>query len=180
MKKSVGLVLGCVCGLLMLVGGTVSIEDTVQALPFNDDMVHNQLKPGMVVRPPVPGTVAKGDLYIENVESKEDALNLKNPKKADALSVERGKRLFAVNCYSCHGIPRKEGWQPGPVGKYLPGPNLADALYDTDDSDGSSRSDGNIFGTIYFGNLIMPRVGWKLRSTEAWDVINYIRSVQNK
>lgn len=140
------------------------------ALPFNDDMVENQLSTGQVMRPNPEGSIPLGSLKYK-LDTKEEAEALTNPVAADEYSIQRGKRLFKVNCSACHGEISTTEHKPSVAGKFMGAPNIADALY-------TSRTDGNIYKTIHFGNIIMPAVGWKLSPQETWDIINYVRSAQ--
>lgn len=148
------------------------------ALPFNDDMVNSPVLTGKIMRPAPDGSISVGSLG-SHLASREEALKLSNPIKGDKTSTLNGKRLFQVNCTPCHGDIESNPYVPGPVAKFLPGPNLSAAMYH-DKAEG--RTDGSIFGTIHFGSIsgLMPAVGWKLSRTEHWDVVNYIRSVQAK
>jgi mono/diheme cytochrome c family protein len=145
-------------------------------LPFNDDMVSNPMKTGRVMRPLPSGSVSEGSSQYR-VETREDALKLTNPNKGDKFSIASGKRLFSVNCSPCHGDMESKPWKPGAVTQFVGAPNISLAMYH-DKPDG--RTDGSIYGTIRFGSLsgLMPRIGYKLSPTEHWDIINYVRSVQ--
>ena len=147
------------------------------ALPFNDDMVDNPMKTGRVMRPLPEGSLSDGSSTY-HVATRDEALKLSNPGKVDEISVANGKRLFAVNCTPCHGDIASNPYKPGTVAKFLPGPNLSMDLY-KDKPDG--RTDGSIYGTIHFGSIsgLMPALGWKFSPTEHWDMINYIRKIQD-
>jgi mono/diheme cytochrome c family protein len=152
---------------------------TVRALPFNDDMVSNQMRTGVVMRQKMADSIPVGSLDY-HFAKKEDTFGLVNPKKGEADSSARGKRLFAVNCFPCHGDISAEPYQPGPVSQFMPGPNLAADEYSEKPANSAlpGRSDGQIFGTIDFGNVLMPALGWKISPSEHWDIINYVRQVQ--
>jgi mono/diheme cytochrome c family protein len=145
------------------------------SLPFNDDMVDNQMRTGSIMRPSVPQSVPVGSLQYR-LEKKEDALQLTNPKKGDPVSAANGRRLFSINCSPCHGDISATPWVPGQVVMGAPDLSLPDFSEGAGGAGG--RSDGQIYGTMDFGNIIMPRVGWKLSPDEHWDIINYVRSVQ--
>ena len=145
----------------------------LMALPFNDDMVDNQLSTGQVMLPAPKGSVSKGSLKY-GPRTKEESLALTNPTKAEDLASSslRGKRLFQVNCAACHGeIGEKHVVYE--AGKYLGAPNIAEPSY-------HNRTDGSLYSTIHFGNVIMYPVGWKISSDETWDIINYIRDTQKQ
>lgn len=162
--KSLGLLLSAVACL----GPAISY-----ALPFNTDMYHGQPITGDVMRPKAIGSVPMGSLD-RYVESKEEAAKLENPLKGDFASALAGERLYAVNCSPCHGT-YSGGRQAsiGAVAKFMPGPDLTAELY-------KSRSDGFFYSTIHFGGMaLMPGYGYKLSPKEHWDIVNYIRKVQN-
>ncbi len=145
------------------------------ALPFNDDMVDNQKRTGVIMRGAPEGSVPVG-FEAPQPKSKAEAGSLANPVPAEPQSVESGNRLFRVNCYPCHGDISTSPYQPGPVAVNskgsIPGMDIGDKLY-------LDKTDGYIYATIHFGGLaIMPGLGWKLSDGEHWDVINYLRSVQ--
>jgi len=155
---------------------TLLAVSSVYALPFNSDMVNNQLRAGAIMRPLPEGSIAVGSL-VGRLEKRDDALALSNPIKSDAVSIGAGQRLFAANCYPCHGDLSQKTWIPGPVGQKMtalvPGkpPELTNAYY-------KGQPDGVFYAAMHFGFGLMPNVGWKLSPTEHWDIINYIRSVQ--
>ncbi len=157
--------------LLSVLVSSLCIVNLVSALPFNDDMVEVQPTTGQIMRPQPKGSVSKGSLDYK-VDSKEEAEKLVNPVPLTKDSVLRGQRLFEVNCGACHGVIGKVH-QPAVVGSMIPAPNLALPLY-------HDRTEGNMYGTIHFGLRIMYPVGWKLSATETWDIINYIRNVQQE
>ncbi len=141
----------------------------VSALPFNDDMVNNQIKTGQTARVKPAGVIERG-AADSRIEKKEDAANFTNPHKGDAASVARGTRLFRVNCYPCHGDIAANPYKPGPV--LMGAPDLTMKPY-------SDRTDGSMYGTIHFGGMaLMPAYGAKLSPSEHWDIISYVRKVQ--
>ena len=160
-----------------------------QALPFNQDMVDVQLRTGSLMRAPVSDSLARGVSAYYPQTDKLASASLVNPYKGDKLSAGRGRRLYLVNCYPCHGDFGKLPYQPGPVGlktslkvgemsvPFQP-PDLGADLY-RDTPEG--RTDGFLYGTIHWGgNVMMPALGWKLSDREHWDIVNYIRQVQDR
>lgn len=161
---------------------SVALPLSAFALPFNDDMVHSKnskgdhmyLSTGQVMRAKPEGAIALGSSSYR-VTNKEEADKLVNPLKGDKRSALRGKNLFKVNCSPCHGDIEAATYAPGPVAmKFAAPPDITGEPYRT------QRSDGYIYGAIHFGGLaVMPALGWKLSPDEHWDVVNYVRSVQN-
>ncbi len=160
----------CLAALLLSICCCSSV---VFALPFNDDMVDVQIRPGSSVRAKAAGSVPLGTTE-HRLEKKEDAFALVNPLKGNKNSAANGERLFGVHCSSCHGDISKSPYQPGPVAaKFMAPPDITLPFY-------KEKPDGYIYGTIHFGGLaMMPAVGFKLSPTETWDIINYIRGIQD-
>jgi len=142
------------------------------ALPFNDDMVEGQLKPGQVMRSQASGSVAIGSL-ARTTSSREAARALSNPIKPDKSSKENGARLYTINCAPCHGTWKNGKHEMG-ISPLLPGPDLSmDAI--------AQKPDGHFYDFIHFGGMaIMPAYGFKLSVKEHWDIVNYLREVQRK
>ena len=138
-------------------------------------MVDTQvLRKGSVMRPLPPGSVPVGAPMTE-AATKEDAQKLENPVPTTEFSRSAGKRLFRVNCYPCHGDIGAVPYVPGPVSKFVPGPNLSEGEYYT------TMPPGRIYGTMMFGGMaLMPRVGWKLSPEEKWHIVNYVRFAQQE
>lgn len=145
---------------------------SLQALPFNDDMVDVQPNAGEMTRPRVEGTVPVGGLS-EALLSKEKALTLVNPLRGDEDTLVRGKVLFQVNCSACHGNIGAKEYVPGVAGSKMGAPDLSHEMY-------RERTDGHIFSYIRYGGAIMPALGWKLSQHETWEIISYVREVQGK
>ena len=157
---------------LFSVFGLLLAVEEASALPWDIDMYHQQsLQPFELPRAPVKGTVPMGYKPVTMTADEMDE-KLRNPTAADFNSVWRGKRLYSVNCYTCHGTL---GDGKGPIGKtgVLPVPNLLDNFY-------MNRTDGRIYAVLHFGGAAMPRYGYKFSEQEHWDVINYVRFLQGK
>ena len=95
-----------------------------------------------------------------------------NPTPGDAAAVARGKALFGTNCQVCHG---ETGMGDGPI------PQKAPALrpwYPLNSPAAVARSDQYLFGQIWAGGAVMGPYGHALEVNEAWDIVNYIRSLQ--
>jgi mono/diheme cytochrome c family protein len=152
---------------------TAVVANKAQALPFNDDMVHEQIMPGQFTRPRVAGTVPLGGV-ASHIPPKPEAANLVNPVAPSFASTLRGQRLYSVNCQGCHGVIGAKDYKPGVAGALLGSPNLMDETY-------KQKTAGYIFATIRYGGMvIMPGLGWKLSARETWDIVNYIQHVQTK
>lgn len=152
--------------LLLVLLSTVS---TSAALPWDQDLFKQEsLKTNEVSRAPVPGTVSVGAKPF-TMTPEEAATQLSNPIPADENSLERGKRLWNVNCLPCHGATG-DG-QGVPAGPLMGAPSLLTDFY-------KAREDGRIFATIHLGGANMPAYGFKINHDEKWDIINYLRHLQ--
>lgn len=97
-----------------------------------------------------------------------------NPVTADPASIARGSELFHINCSQCHGV---DGKGDGPIANFLQKVKPADLTGPVV----SSLSDGAIFLVITNGMPgAMPPLNENLTVRERWDVVNYVRTLQNK
>lgn len=96
-----------------------------------------------------------------------------NPVPADALSLERGAALYSVHCALCHG---EAGLGDGSVAAKLtrkPANLTAPNVMQLDD--------GAIYLIITDGiKNLMPPLRENLTVRERWDVVNYVRTLQQK
>lgn len=157
------------------------------ALPFNDDMVHDQLKVSELMRSAPKETFPVGSLR-RYVPDRQAAVELENPVEATKASVLNGERLWDVNCVPCHGryTGEPDPSYPSvalfekPIHPTVAGPTTGINLVGKSYIEDPAKTDGHLFGYIYFGGLaIMPRYGYKLSIKEHWDIVNYIRSMQS-
>jgi mono/diheme cytochrome c family protein len=97
------------------------------------------------------------------------AVSLKNPVKADALSIKDGKELYIKNCKSCHGETGKgDGTKAG---------NLDISCGNFSGPAFAKTTDGELFWKITEGRKPMPTFAKKLSDAERWAVVNYIRTL---
>ena len=126
------------------------------------------VKPFELPRTPPPGSVP--------ITGQEDSLDLltgvtslPNPVPRSEASLQRGQLLYDTYCIVCHG---PAGHADGTVvPKFVPPPDLTlDAS--------RQRTDGYIYAMIKQGRGIMPKYGDKIRGTDRWNVVNYVRKLQ--
>lgn len=139
-----------------------------EANPFFDD--------GAAMRPPVPGTVARGQLqdssgmhtgrtpqgdYVERI-----------PIAVTRDVVERGQDRYEIYCSVCHG---KTGAGDGVIMRgdygYTPAPS-----YHTDRL--RQAPDGYLYDVIASGVNTMPPYGQKVPVLDRWAIVAYIRALQ--
>ncbi|HMO18710.1 MAG TPA: c-type cytochrome [Oligoflexia bacterium] len=152
----------CVSGFLAFSPSTVS------ALPWDVDMYSQQsLQYTEIARAPVKGTVPVGYKPFTMTIEEADGV-LQNPVPLTDESLWRGKRLWAAQCSSCHGI---SGESATKIGGLLGAPDLLEDRFKT-------YSPGRVYATIVWGIRSMPRYGYKLSEGERWDIVNYLRFLQ--
>jgi mono/diheme cytochrome c family protein len=113
----------------------------------------------------------KGMDYGAHWMAPPEAAARKNPVKADAASVSRGKQLFQSSCATCHGA---SGRGDGPVGKALD-PKPADLT-----AMAGHHSDGDYAWKIANGRGAMPPWKGVLDDKQIWDVVNFVQSLGGK
>ena len=102
-----------------------------------------------------------------------EAAKQQNPVKASPESTGRAKKWWAMDCEMCHN---KTGDGKGETAKEMKLPmkdfTNPDTLRD--------RTDGEIFYIIKNGHNNMPAEGPRLKTEEAWDLVNYVRAFAKK
>jgi mono/diheme cytochrome c family protein len=94
-----------------------------------------------------------------------------NPILADETSLQRGEILFSIYCALCHG---DKGQGDGPLAEHYedrPIRTLTSANI-------TAQFDGQLFRTISEGLSRMPPQAEALTPRERWDVINYLRTLE--
>jgi mono/diheme cytochrome c family protein len=94
-----------------------------------------------------------------------------NPIVADEISLQRGEILFSIYCELCHG---EHGQGNGPLSEYYE----ARPLRPLTSSNVTAQFDGQLFRTISEGYSRMPPQAEALDTRERWDVINYLRTLE--
>ena len=149
---------------------------------------------GRAMRPPVPGTIARGNLqeddhyYRGYTQSKGDdtekqfVAGMPDELTIDEAFVRRGQQRFNIYCAVCHGV---DGYGNGPV-------NQRAQLLMARDSDGTSwvqpsslhtdtvrdQPDGQLFNTITHGIRNMRGYGAQIEVEDRWAIVAYVRALQ--
>jgi mono/diheme cytochrome c family protein len=103
-----------------------------------------------------------------------EAAKIRNPVAADPDSIAAGKALYAKNCAPCHGVNGTGGSGNDLIG---PAPDLTDAEWQ------HGGTDGEIFTNIKDGippDLSMGPWGDRLKDTDIWNVVNFLKSIAKK
>ena len=121
-----------------------------------------------------PRVMPSGTMPVDRGEppmsTEQMTVRLKNTLSATPENLARGKALFLTNCAPCHG---ESGLGNGPVAHLLKDPpkNLVT---------GQSKylPDGYVYGVIRNGILLMPSYADAMSSSERWQVVLFVRSLQ--
>jgi mono/diheme cytochrome c family protein len=125
---------------------------------------------GIGMRPPVPGTVARGFLpYAYAGKPDEAGMFLVNPLPSSRDVLDRGQGKFRTFCSPCHGNfgdgdSRLRGQFPNP-------PTLHSDKVRT-------WTDGRIFAVITEGQNSMPSYASQVNADDRWAIIHYVRVLQ--
>src|SRR5271165_1011508 len=102
-----------------------------------------------------------------------DAVHQVNPVKPTAESLAQGKKYYGYDCAMCHG---DNGNGKGEVA-------VSEKMKIGDFSDPATlrdRTDGELFYIIKNGEGQMPPEGDRVKTTDLWSMVNYIRSLSGK
>lgn len=125
---------------------------------------------GFGMRKPVPGTVARGDIYYPFKGKPEEAgAKLINPLLPTKENLALGQEKYNTFCSPCHGW-RGEG-DSHLNGQFPNPPSLHSEKVRT-------WSDGRIYHVIVEGQNVMPSYAKQLTEKERWAIVLYIRALQ--
>ncbi len=145
---------------------SLNIQDKV--LPETQSAFYQD---GFAMRPPVEGTVARGQMpyrYASNLPGAEKFM--KNPVLPTKFTMELGQRDFNIYCSPCHGYfadgqSRLQGQFPVPPSLHI------DSLV--------TAPDGLYYEVITNGYQgVMPSYARQIPRDERWAIIWYIRALQ--
>jgi mono/diheme cytochrome c family protein len=151
-------------------------DDVVHKVDWFTTMRHQRgFKPYARPIAPVDGTVPVTG-WEAPIEMNATA-KLANPRAKTAESINRGRLVYETYCVVCHGAAGKGD---GPVSMLAGGP--FPAVRNLTDDVARGRSDGYLYGVLVnataMGRGLMPRYGDKIKDTDRWDVVNYVRTLQ--
>jgi cytochrome c5 len=124
---------------------------------------------GRGMRPPVPGTVARGHLPRGFTTLEQAGVLLPNPLARSREVLERGRTLYHHHCAVCHG----------PVGNGTP---LLSSAYGAKPANLGGAAvgfpDGQIYGVVVLGKNAMPSYAADLEEDDRWAVVHYVRALE--
>ena len=129
---------------------------------------------GSAMRPPVAGTVARGELREDDAyyrgKNKDGSLITKMPVEITMELLQRGRERYNIYCAPCHdqtgsgkGIVVKKG--------FLPPPSMhLDRLRES--------PDGHFYDVISNGIRNMPSYKHQIPVADRWAIVSYVRALQ--
>lgn len=185
LRSAAGRTVAVLAALLLFAGcrGNLSDRPPVHVSPNMDQQP--RLDPqeqflffadGRAMRPPVPGTVARGFLhedtrfYFGREEDGSFVERVPVPVTRDLL--ERGRDRFEIFCSMCHG-DAGDGQGIIMTGGYgfVPAPTYhSDAL--------RARPDGYFFDVLSNGVRTMPGYAQQVPVADRWAIVAYVRALQ--
>jgi mono/diheme cytochrome c family protein len=104
----------------------------------------------------------------DHPQEEEDRPQITNPIPSTKVSIAEGKKLYVRNCAKCHGLSGN-GWGPSAQSLTIWPKKLLGL---------GKHSDENLFRNLTDGRTDMPPWGVILSEKERWDLINYIRTLE--
>lgn len=131
---------------------------------------------GKTMRPPVPGTIARGQLHedlalVTGMDAGGQPL-AQSPVAVDDALLARGAERYGIYCQPCHD-ERGEGKGVLSERAKVPTANLLDKRI-------QALPDGAIFDTITNGKGLMASYRYPVTPPDRWAIIAYVRSMQKK
>ncbi|HTR67976.1 MAG TPA: cytochrome c [Terriglobales bacterium] len=103
----------------------------------------------------------------------DEAVHQANPVPSTPEALAEGKKWYGLDCAMCHGATGD--------GKGGVAADMKTKVSDfTDPATLKPRTDGELFYIIKNGKGEMPGEGTRLKSTELWSLVDYIRSFSKK
>jgi mono/diheme cytochrome c family protein len=168
--------------LLALAGAGCSSTSSHPPVQVFNDMKHQPkylpqgasplFSDGRASRPPVPGTVARGQLRADPVfyTGIHNGNYVVNPLPLDMQVMKRGQERFDVYCAPCHDrtgagkgiVAQRSSW-------------LAASLHEPRIRE---MADGELFDTITHGKRTMPGYRFQIPERDRWSIVAYVRALQ--
>jgi mono/diheme cytochrome c family protein len=145
---------------------------------------------GRAMRPPVQGSVARGESYVdthmfEGVVAGQWATALPTSMKLDQATLERGQQRFNIYCSACHGYA---GYGDGAVNQRamelvsnVNGPVNGTqwvAAKSLHDETTRHQPMGQLFNTITHGIRNMAGYGAQISVDDRWAIAAYVKALQ--
>ena len=170
--------LACGCGVLR---GCTSSRPPIHINPSMDDQPKLRAQAesdffydGSGMRPPVPGTVARGELREDDAyflgKNPDGTPVAANPIAVDDAVLARGKDRYAIYCQPCHD-PRGDG-----KGILAQRGGVPTASFHTDKV--RAYPDGQLYDIVTNGSGLMPGYRWPIPPADRWAIIAHVRHLE--
>jgi mono/diheme cytochrome c family protein len=129
----------------------------------------------MGMRPPVPGTVARGELHdpaFFEGKAADGSFLAQIPVPVDEALVARGHDRYAIYCLPCHDA-RGDG-----KGILFQRGSVPTASFHQDKI--RAYPDGQIFDVITNGVGLMAGYRWPIPPRDRWAIVAYVRELERK
>ncbi len=153
--------------------------DTQQRLVIDDSPV---FRDGQVTRPPVEGTVPRGQLrqddhFYRGLEGDEWATTFPAQLDIDTSTMDRGHEQYNVYCAPCHG---EDGLGGGPIHERALEIQSPEWLMPTSihDQNVTRQPHGQLYNTISHGIRTMPGYRAQIDEEDRWAIVLYLRALQ--
>ena len=166
------------------------VQDMDNQVKYKSQSTSTIFADGRTMRPPVAGTVARGqleddDLYYrgftivggtEAAPKVEFAEDFPKQLVVDEKLVERGHNRFNIYCYVCHGYDgygngRVQQWVAGRYSGWVQPADLHSATV-------VGRPDGHLYNTVSNGIRSMAGYGAQIPVADRWAIVAYVRALQ--
>jgi len=131
---------------------------------------------GSAMRPPVPGTIAIGELKEDEAfftgKGKDGQFVATIPGAVDEARLERGRQRYAIYCQPCHDA-RGEG-----KGILFQRGSIPTASFHQEAI--LKYPDGQLFDVITNGKGLMPSYRWPIPPADRWAIIAHVKELQRK
>lgn len=131
---------------------------------------------GASMRPPVPGTVARGELREDRAffEGKDAAGNdlAASPVEATPELLARGAERYRIYCQPCHD-PRGDGKGVLAQRGGVPTTSMHDPKV-------LGATDGHIYNVITNGQGLMQSYRWPIQPADRWAIVAHVRQMQQQ
>jgi len=161
--------------VLLILAGAAGLMGAVIVYRWSHNMTETaKVVPGERVFAMPANVVPRGGELLIPKEQRDVATKRPNPIKPTPASVKAGREQYETFCVPCHG-PEVKGGVTGPVAtRFIPTPDLTNAELQ------KARTDGYWHHYIVAGGAVMPSYGEAVSSEDAWNIVNYLRSVAAK
>lgn len=131
---------------------------------------------GKAMRPPVPGTIARGELredqaFFQGQDAAGQPLAA-SPVEATPELLARGAERFRIYCAPCHDA-RGDGQGILATRGNVPTTSMyADKVV--------TASDGHLFDVVTNGFGLMPAYRWPIPPADRWAIVTHVRELQRR